>query len=299
MENSKTKISLAIIAATSVMLTACSNDPVPQDVAINFAAQVNGEDFTCANQPYAGIGNPIHDMNITDFRMYIHGAHIHDEATGNVYPIELTQDGVWQLDDLALLDFEDAAGVCSASGTPQTNTSLKGKVTVPATVDLAAAEVCFEVGVPEDKNYLDVATAASPLNASGLFWAWKTGHKYIRIDGIGDPAGAAQGFNLHLGAQGCPGASPTAPPDSACTVPNTFEVCVANFDVDNSVIVVDPAYVFEANDVTVNQSALGCMSFVGDSDCDEIMPRLGLDYSYGGTANASTYTAGQKLFSKQ
>ncbi len=301
------QLPLTLVIASSIALTACSNDdvalapaPAPdlaEDVAISFAAQVNGQDFTCG-QTHTGVGTGGNDYKVNDFRMYVHNAHIHDALTGDDHAIELTQDGVWQRDNVTLLDFEDGC----ATGTAETNKVMAGKVTVPDTVDLADAEVCFTVGVPEDKNHLDVNAVESPLNDSSMFWAWKIGYKYIRIDGVGDPTGVANPFVLHLGAQGCPGASNTAPPDSACTVPNTFEVCIANFDVENDVIAVDPARVFEGNDVTTNHGAKpGCMSFIDDDDCEEIMPRLGLDYTYGRSATgvASTYTAGQRLFSKQ
>jgi len=300
---------VAAVIVSSVALTSCSDDevaaivaPTEEAVAINFAAQVNGADFACG-QTYTGVGTGGNDFIATDFRMYVNNAHIHDALTDDEYAIELTQDGVWQLDTVAMLDFEDASAGCT--GTAETNTVLQGKVTIPATIDLANTEVCFEVGLPADKNHIDEATADSPLNASGMLWAWKVGRKYIRIDGKGDPAGANEPFNLHLGAQGCPGAVGTAPPDSACTVPNTFEVCIANFDVENSVVAVDLGSVLEKNDVTVNldggaTAKPGCQSFVDDNDCEEIMPRLGLDYSYGRVSGTeSVYSAGQKMFSKQ
>lgn len=302
--------SLVLTIAGSLIISACSDDaadaaadaaadvPVEQDVAINFAAQVNGQDFVC-DTPNTGVGTGGDVYKVTDFRLFVHDASIRDASTGEDHKIALTQDGVWQRDNVALLDFEDGAVNCT--GTLETNKTLAGKVTVPATVDLDDAEVCFTVGVPEDKNHLDVAAVESPLNDPGMYWAWKIGYKYIRIDGVGDPDGTPNPFVLHLGAQGCPGASKTAPPDSACTVPNTFEVCVANFDVKNDVIAVDPANVFEANDMTANHGAKpGCMSFVDDNDCEEILPRLGLDYAYGRVSGTeSAYTAGQKLFNKQ
>ena len=302
------------VLLSSVMISACSEDeaaaiideivpPETAEVSVNFAAQVNGADFACGDT-YTGIGTGGDDYKVTDFRMYVHDAHIKDPLTSEKHAVELTQDGVWQRDDVALLDFEDGCG----TGTSEINKVLAGKVTVPATVDLDDAEICFTVGVPEDKNHLDVSAVESPLNDSSMYWAWKIGYKYIRIDGIAYPAGtsstggAPNPFVLHLGAQGCPGALNTAPPDSACTVPNTFEVCIANFDVTNDVIAVDPANVFEGNDMTaVNGAKPGCMSFIDDDDCEEIMPRLGLDYEYGhsSTGVKSTYTAGQRLFAKQ
>lgn len=294
----KQHLPLLLVASLSVALTACSDsDP---GVSIDFAAKVNGADYNCG-QTYTGVGTGGHDFTVNGFRMYIHDIHIHDDASGNTYNIELNQDGVWQLDNLAMLDFEDGCAV----GTPETNTSIQGTVSVPASVDLTATEVCFTVGVPADKNHIDETTAASPLNASGMLWAWKVGRKYIRVDGFGDPSNANNPFNLHLGAQGCPGASTTAPPTSACTVPNTFEVCVDNFNVNTNRVAVDIGSVFEGNDVSVNLNGgetarPGCMSFIDDNDCEEIMPRLGLDYAYGRVSGtASTYTGGQKMFSKE
>lgn len=303
-------IHLTLAALTSISITACSSDSTddsPQDVVLKFAAQVNGADFNCG-QTYTGVGTGGDGMNITDFRMYIHDVHVHDDATGEEYPVALAQDGVWQVDDVAMLDFENGSDGCT--GTLETNKEVRGQVTVPSTVDLASTEVCFEVGLPAEKNHIDEATAASPLNASGMLWAWKIGRKYVRIDGVGDPSGAAEAFNLHLGAQGCPAGSGTAAPVTACTVPNTFEVCVENFDVANNVIAVDPSPVYAGNDVSVNLSANGmgsstakpgCQSFIGDDDCEEIMPRLSLNYNYGrsATGSASTFTPEQKLFSKQ
>ena len=310
MKLSKNQFPVVVALAVSVLVTACSEDevaailnetvePTTEDVSVNFAAQVNGQDFVC-DTTNTGVGTGGDNYKVTDFRLYVHDARIRDALTGEDHAIELTQDGVWQRDNVALLDFEDGTVNCS-TGTAETNKVLTGKVTVPATVDLADTEVCFTVGVPADKNHLDVNAVASPLNDASMYWAWKVGYKYIRIDWVGDPAGANNPFVLHLGAQGCPGESTTAPPDSACTVPNTFEVCIANFDVKNDVIAVDPANVFEGNDVATNHGAKpGCMSFVDDNDCEEIMPRLGLDYAYGRVSGVpSTYTAGQKLFNKQ
>jgi uncharacterized repeat protein (TIGR04052 family) len=306
---------LSVCIVSSVLLTsACSDDqaaeiveqldlePVESDVSIQMAAQVNGADFTCG-QTYTGVGTGGDDFKVNDFRLYVHDVLVRDGLTGEDYPVELTQDGVWQYENVALLDFEDGC----ASGTVETNNVVTGKVTVPVTVDLAATEVCFTVGVPVDKNHLDVNdinAVTSPLNDSTMYWAWKIGYKYVRIDGVGDPTGDTPNpFVLHLGAQGCPMTGDmTAPPESECTVPNTFQACIANFDIENDVIAVDPAFVFEANDVmAVNGAKPGCMSFVDDDDCEEIMPRLGLDYAYGRslTGVESTYDGGQRLFSKQ
>lgn len=293
-----------LVGLIPLLLIGCSSsdsddDDLARDVTIELAAKVNGADFTCG-QTYTGVGTGSHDFVVNDFRMYVHDAEIRD-GSGEQYPIELTQDGVWQFENLVLLDFENGC----ATGTPETNAKISGQIALSEDVDLSDAEVCFTVGVPADKNHIDEATAPSPLNASGLLWAWKVGRKYMRIDGFGDPATANTPFNLHLGAQGCPGASTTAPPDSACTVPNTVKVCIDNFDVETHRVAVDFGSVLEGNDVSVNLNGgptarPGCMSFIDDNDCEEIMPRLGLDYGYGRVSGTpSVYAGGQRMFTRE
>jgi len=290
---------LACLIAISIAGCSDSDNDEQRDITIDLAAKVNGADFNCG-QTYTGVGTGGHEYIVNDFRMYVHAVHIKDED-GKEYPVSLTQDGVWQFDNLSLLDFENGCAV----GTAETNTSIRGEITAPKNIDISEAQVCFTVGVPADKNHIDEATAASPLNASGMLWAWKVGRKYIRIDGFGDPNNLNNPFNIHLGAQGCPGASATAPPSSACTVPNTVAVCIDDFDVDNHRIAVDVGSVLEGNNISVNLNGgptarPGCMSFIDDNDCEEIMPRLSLDYSYGRVSGTpSVYTGGQRLFSRE
>ena len=296
-----------LIAALAVMsLAACSdsNDaPAEQSVQINFVAQVSGQPFTCGNT-YSGVGSGAHDYKATDNRMYIHDVHVHD-ANGDAIEITLDQDGQWQVDDVAMLDFENSDDSADCNGTPETNMMVLG--TVDSSVDLTNTEMCFEVGLPFDKNHLDVSDAAtpSPLNTVDMMWAWKVGRKYLRIDGVGDPAGTANPFNLHLGAQGCSSSGASVAPTTQCNFPNTFEVCMDNFNTTTDTVVVDVAGVLAGNDVSMNIGTgmgdrPGCQSFVGDEDCIEIFPRLELDYTaYGMVAGSASVGLDQKLFSKQ
>ena len=158
-------------------------------------------------------------------------------------------------------------------------------------------------------NHQDSTTADAPLNLSALQWNWLVGYKYIRIDGFGDPSSVNNPFNIHLGAQGCPAGSngTSGPPTSACTVPNTFEVCVDGFNINTHRVAIDAGTVLAGNDISVNLNGAptarpGCMSFVDDADCVEVMPRLGLDYSYGSVVTsmpASAHTAGQVMFTRE
>jgi uncharacterized repeat protein (TIGR04052 family) len=292
---------LAVVSG-GLILSACSSTevgaPGEMNVALSFTAMVADEAFVCGDT-YIDIGIGLSDWQVSDFRFFIHEAHLHDEATDTTYSIALTQDLVWQHEDVALIDMENGCG----AGTPEMNQQVVGTITLPAGVALSEhVEACFVLGVPEHLNHLDPASAPAPLNASGMLWAWKSGMKFVRVDGTGDPAGTPQAYNLHLGAQNCPGASSTAPPDAACATPNTVEICIEDFDINHDVIAVDPGAVLVASDVTNNYSgAPGCQSSLDDQDCIAAMPRLGLDFIFDDGAG-TIVTVGaeqQQLFRKQ
>jgi hypothetical protein len=64
-------------------------------------------------------------MRPLDFRMYVHDVRLID-ASGNAVAVQLDNDGVWQRDGLALLDFEDGTGACE-TGSPATRFEVVGK----------------------------------------------------------------------------------------------------------------------------------------------------------------------------
>ena len=246
---------VSLLLVSGIIMSACSDTsttPAEQTVALKFAAVVGDEAFDCGTT-YANVGVGLNDWKVTDFRFFVHDVRLRDPDSGEEYALELNQDAEWQYQNLALIDLEDGCG----AGNAEMNDRVAGKISVPAgqTLDTGNVQACFVLGVPEALNHLDPSSAPSPLNSSGMLWAWKTGMKYLRVDGTGDPDGTPQGFNLHLGAQGCPTVgAPTEPPVSACTVPNTVEVCIDQFDIDHDVIAVDPKAVLVGNDVSANYS---------------------------------------------
>src|SRR5207249_2595803 len=92
-------------------------------------------------------------------------------------PVQLTQFGRWQLDGVALLDFESGSGGC-ANGNPDMNMAIAG--TVPA--GHAWRGLRFAVGVPFDKNHSDLTEMPSPLDLTALAWSWNAGRKFTRIE---------------------------------------------------------------------------------------------------------------------
>lgn len=252
-------------------------DAGPQSVTLSFAAKINGQAFACGTT-YQGVGTPAASYTPTDFRFYVHDVRLVD-GTGGEVPVTLSQDGAFQKDALALLDFETGDKGCDM-GTAATHVALTGSV--PSGTYTG---VKFVLGVPATMNHIDQATAPAPLNDSTMWWVWRAGFKYFKVDGTGG-AGATP-FAFHLGATGCPGASPTEPPSGPCTAPNLVEVSLGGFDPASKVIVADFGKVLANVDVTKNTTATapGCMSAPDDPECVPIFGKLGLPIgpSPGGT----------------
>jgi uncharacterized repeat protein (TIGR04052 family) len=285
-----------LIAATAgLLLNACGTTPTTptgsaigtQPVTLRFAAQVAGQPFACG-QSYTNIGTTRSTITPSDFRLYVSELQLID-AAGRAVPVTLTQDGVWQLDDLALLDFENGSGPCR-NGTAATNTTVRG--TVPAGTYTGLR---FTLGVPFARNHGDPTVAPTPLNLTAMFWNWQGGYKFIKFDTATsgqaatvappDPRGGgnASGFSVHLGSTVCASASRTEAP-SACQNPNRVTVQFDRFNVATQSVVADIGAVLAGANVDVNapNTSPGCMSFLNDADCPPVMGALGL--AYGGVA---------------
>jgi uncharacterized repeat protein (TIGR04052 family) len=243
-------------------------DSAPQQVAIQFAARVDGQPFACG-QTYAGIGSPAADYVASDFRFYVHDVALVPAAGGDPVPLSLDQDES-QASGLALLDFEDATADCEM-GSPTTHTSVTGQAPSGE-----YSGISFKLGVPFEMNHLNPATDPAPLQQSGMSWAWQFGYKFLKADGIV----GGEGFNLHLGSTGCPGDSSEQPPTGECVNPNVVAIELAPFDPAADTIVVDVGRVLRDADLTVNtpDTAPGCMSFPGDPECNTVFPKLGLPF---------------------
>ena len=282
-------------------------------VTINFRAVVGEQPFACG-QRYPGIGTTGATVMPSDFRLYVSELAMLD-AAGNATPVSLEQDGKWQFEQVALLDFEDKSGPC-ANGTAETRDVVVGSVPAGSYTGIR-----FSLGVPFELNHQDATIAPSPLNLTTLFWTWQGGYKFFRVDlepdrmamgpmGAPKPEGApaekphgapsghgaadaSSGWAIHLGSTGCQAASQMQAP-AACANPNRPTVELMPFEVGSSVVLVDLAALLAGTNVEVNQpeSAFGCMSAPNDSDCAGIMGALGLPF--GGAESA-----GQTLFRVQ
>jgi uncharacterized repeat protein (TIGR04052 family) len=207
---------------------------------------------------------------LTDARFYVHDVRLVD-SEGTRRSVTLDE-SAFQRDGLALLDFEDG---CGADGTPETHTTLTGVVDAG---EYDALE--FTLGVPAPSNFIDLASAAPPLDVTGMFWTWKSGYKYLKVDGASPAAdGGINPFFLHLGAVDCPGDNAQAPPVAPCASSNIVEYSLEGFDAEASTVVVQIAEIFAESDLASNTAGTGpgCMSEAKDPECAVLLPRLGVD----------------------
>ncbi|MCU0568416.1 MAG: metallo-mystery pair system four-Cys motif protein [Oculatellaceae cyanobacterium Prado106] len=144
-----------------------------QEVTIRFSAMVGDQPFRCG-MSYS-LGTPATPVTPTDFRFYVSEVALID-ANGNAVPVSLQQDGKWQFQNVALLDFEDKSGDCT-NGTEDMRDRIIG--TVPSG---SYKGLKFTLGVPFDLNHADSTLAASPLNLTSLWWNWRGGYKFLRVD---------------------------------------------------------------------------------------------------------------------
>ncbi|MFC3613643.1 MbnP family copper-binding protein [Lutimaribacter marinistellae] len=263
----------AIPAAIAALLPA-TVALADQPVTINFTAEIGGQPFAC-DATYTGLGKSEAEVRATDFRLYVSDVAM-VAADGSRAPVTLDETA-FQHASVALLDFEDGKAAC-ANGTGPMNTALTGTV-----ADGEYTGVAFKVGVPFEMNHGDPTVAPTPLNLTSMFWNWRGGYKFVRIDMV--PTDKAEtgpkGWFLHLGSTMCASAGKTDAPAAPCKNPNLIDVSFDGFDPSTQTLVIDPAPVVAGADLRFNtpETSPGCMSFLNDPDCNTVMTRLGLPFN--------------------
>lgn len=267
-----------------------SQQPEPavmQDVQLDFRAMVGDEEVRCG-QSYDGIGLSGETIEFKDFRFYVHDVQFINHADEAV-SLELEQDTPWQYQNVALLDFANAEGECSDSAAM--NHQVVG--TLPAG---HYHSVIFTLGVPENLNHEDAAVAASPLNITPMWWVWRTGYKFFRID-LENSQEENNVWPLHLGSTGCMSEEATEPPSMPCMHPNRVQVQLP-FDITQDVVVADVASLLRLSDVSrsLELAPPGCMSGPEDPDCRGVFRQFGLDLQTGQCFNDDC--SSQRFFSR-
>ncbi|NJR14819.1 MAG: metallo-mystery pair system four-Cys motif protein [Calothrix sp. CSU_2_0] len=272
-----------------------ANAASTQEVTIKFAAKVGNQPFSCGSN--YKLGKPATTVTPLDFRFYISDISLIDNKNKSI-PLTLNQDGKWQYQNVALIDFENKTGAC-ANGTVETRDIVVGRI--PQGKYKA---IKFTLGLPENLNHEDSTLAPSPLNLTSLWWNWQFGYKFARIDfahsAKSQPTETHQhkngekekgnAFFIHLGSTGCQAETSSQKPATKCTYPNTTIINLTNFEPNKNTIDVDIAKLVTNTNLTQNQAntAPGCMSEPNDKDCTGIMAGFGIPFG-GQTSVKQTF----------
>ncbi|MCA9739614.1 MAG: metallo-mystery pair system four-Cys motif protein [Gemmatimonadota bacterium] len=275
------------LGAASLASTACA-DRGPQPIELSFEATLGDRPIACATR-FTGVGTAGTTVEIGDARFYVSNLRLVREDGGEV-PVELDQSSPWQVEGTALLDFEDGTGRCSEVGTAETNHSVVGRVPGGRYSGLR-----FDLGVPDAQNHGDVTLAPAPLNLNALFWNWRAGYIFTKVDlwvpdvvadAVAEDTGMAVRPNVahlvHIGSTGCASPAMTSPPSEPCTRPNRLPVELADFDLASDVVRLDLAELLARSDVSRSvPRPPGCMSGPDDPDCAPLFASMGLDLATG------------------
>lgn len=235
-------------------------------VTIAFTAQVGSSAFSC-DQTYRMQGTGNSTWTPKDFRFYVHDVRL-VTGSGEV-PVAISTFGMFQGQNVALLDFEDGSNSCT-EGTPDTNRQIVGNVAM-ASLPADIRGLKFKLGVPFALNHNDAASAPAPLNLTAMWWAWNSGYKFLKIDG--STAGLPMGFNIHVGSTGCTGNNMGAV--NACSAPNVAEITLDGWT-PTSNIIADLGALISMSNLETSTMAPGCMSGGTDPECAPIFSALGL-----------------------
>lgn len=249
-----------------LLLQACAEKE--KTYAVHFSPQVRDQPLTCTSS-YPDIGTSKGVVELLDFKMYVRDVTL-IRANGERHALALEQDGTWQRESVALLDFEDGTGSCD-TGSPQTRLDVVG--TAPEFDDYTGLE--FKVGLPPEMNHLDGATAPAPLNAPGMWWSWQGGYKFLRLD---VRSRTNESYYFHLGAAGCKG---SVAEGYTCASDNQATVTLSGFDPDTGQVVLDAAGLYSELDVEhvpdgSSDTLAGCMSSAADPECAAFFKQVGL-----------------------
>lgn len=276
-----------LFVLTLVGLAACG-DPEPIEATLTFDAVLGDVPAACGTDATAGDTG----VQLADARFFVSNVEVRDDE-GTWVAVDLADDGQWQVDGVALLDFEDGTAACADSGNADLNHTLTG--TVP---DGTYDAIRFDVGLPHELNHLDSATAPAPLNAQGMFWVWATGYKFLRVDYAVQTEPMSR-WNVHLGSSGCTSDGPTLAPDEPCARPNRPTITLEGADPLTTPIQADLLALVTDADVTANtpESPPGCMTNpLEPDDCTPEFDALGLDFESGVCVDGCS---GQTVFSFQ
>lgn len=172
---------------------AAPTTPAPEnavEVTIPFTAEFNGSSLGCASDPGAA------ETAFTDVRFYLHDIEVRTTADGAWIPAAIADVEHWQNGQVALLSLVARPDRCQDH--PEAPHAALRLLLPP---DTAIDGIRAAVGVPFALNHADPTTLSGPLGQMQMYWSWRAGFRFVRIDGMH----GGESFEVHYGSTQCTG----------------------------------------------------------------------------------------------
>ena len=266
-------LNLSTPTATTVPAVTPARTSGARDVTLKFALKAGQADVAC-DKDIADLGTQKNTAHISGAWLYLSNIKLLS-SDGKAVPLQLTPDNKWQSKDVALLDFENAVGLCKATGSSDTRTIVVGKL--PAG---QYTGITFDLGVPAALNHASITSATAPLNQVALWSNRQNGYKFARIDLHTDAIAPNNIFFMRLGSLGCGKVATAA--QKPCANPNLAQVKLAAFDPDADILVADLAALLTGVDLAESKPMpAGCLPNANDPNCAALFANLGMALATG------------------
>jgi uncharacterized repeat protein (TIGR04052 family) len=164
--------------------------------------------------------------SIQQFAFFISNVKLHDGTTEHVPQLSSTP---WQTDDVVLIqpyfadcgansEDEDKSAQHKVAALKELKNNNYVQFSMPVDLDLSE-QLSFTLAVPFALNHQNPLLQPSPLNLPSMFWSWRSGHKFFRLD-MQTPD---KSWVFHLGSVGCTAASTMRSPQEECVQPNRVD----------------------------------------------------------------------------
>lgn len=238
-------------------------------IMIPVVAQVGDQALACGME-YPGFGLAQSIVEFSEFALYVHDVHLRNED-GAWVRMRMRDDGMWQRDGVALLDFlGHGSPACAQQGTAETNTLITGYMP-----EGKYSAIRFSLGVPASHNHINAVTEVAPFNRQRMWWSWASGFRYLKADmrvRTVRPDGTIKDtpkYYAHLGGVNC-----SKDPTTLVYGCKDPRVAVVEFPLDPSRegIVVNPLALFAQDDLSIGRGCMGGFSLKDPADPKELVP---------------------------
>jgi len=245
------KNSIFLIVSFSIVfttLTACQSST--ESVLLKFDSYFDGKSFNCSKT----IESSGSHWRLFQAQFYVSNVAFKDQQ--NTWHKTSFAVSTGQSEQVALI-----GGICGNAF--QWSTAVKSPISAK---NISA--IRFDLGVPESLNHKNPITQPSPLNQSDMFWTWRLGYKFARIEFASEDSE----WIFHLGSTGCHSPSPVRPPKDACLNPNRVTVVFDNFRADQT-ISLNLDMLLNDIDMKANNN---CQSSSDTPLCQSLFQRMGI-----------------------